>query len=449
MEHLARLIDHLAWADQRTLGALEGLASVDPKVLGTYAHVLAAEHLWLNRIRGLPGSLPVWPTLSLAECRRVADENAAGLRAVVAGLDRAGAETGVHYTNSAGVPFTSTTHDILLHVCLHGQYHRGQVAAAIRAGGGSPSPTDFIFYTRGKDRAILRTPEERFADLPGYPFAPHYLSLDGIRLHYVDEGPITGETVLLLHGEPTWSYLYRKMIPILADAGLRVVAPDLAGFGKSDKLARREDYSYALHVDLLKRFVTALELNGVTLFGQDWGGLLGLRVATELPDRFARIVAANTGLPTGDGKVNPAFLQWREYSQTVPVFSAGRIVHKGTVSGLDPAVAAAYDAPFPDESYLAGARAFPVLVPTEPGDPAVPANQKAWEALRTWTGPFLTAFSDQDPIMAGGERVFQKRIPGAAGQAHRTITGAGHFLQEDRGEELARVILEFIRANPA
>ena len=455
MEHLSRLIEHLAWADRRTLGALDCLPSVDPKVLGTYAHVLGAEHIWLTRMRGKAATVPVWPTISLAECRRLAAENAAGFRALVASLDPAGAETSVTYTNTAGLTFTSTRHDILLHVCLHGQYHRGQVAAAIRAGGGNPSPTDFVFYVRGSatatrsDHTILRTPEERFANLPGYPFAPHYVSVDGIRLHYVDEGPRTGEVVLLLHGEPTWSYLYRKMIPILADAGLRVIVPDLVGFGKSDKLPRREEYSYALHVDLLKQFVTTLDLKGVTLFGQDWGGLLGLRVATELSNRFARIVAANTGLPNGTGHINPAFFKWREYSQAVVVFEAGKIVHKGTVNGIDPAVAAAYDAPYPDESYLAGARAFPMLVPVGPDDPAIPANLKAWDALRSWTKPFLTAFSDQDPIMAGGERVFQKLVPGAADQAHQTIVGAAHFLQEDRGEELARLIVSFVRANPA
>ncbi len=448
MQHLKRLIEHLAWADHRTLDALDTLPAADPKILGTYGHVLGAEHIWLTRLQGKPATVPVWPTLSLAECRRLAADNAAGLRALVADLDPAGAEVGVTYTNTAGLTFTSTRHDILLHVCLHGQYHRGQVAQAVRAGGGNPVPTDFIAYARS-NRTILRTPEARFENLPDYPFQPHYVSIDGIRLHYVDEGPQTGEPVLLLHGEPTWSYLYRKMIPILAEAGFRVIAPDLAGFGKSDKLSRREDYSYAFHVDLLKQFVTALDLKGVTLFGQDWGGLLGLRVATELSNRFARIVAANTGLPNGQDKINPAFFQWREYSQSVPVFSAGKIVHKGTVHGIDPAVAAAYDAPYPDESYLAGARAFPMLVPTEPDDPAIPANLRAWDGLRAWTKPFLTAFSDQDPIMAGGERIFQKLVPGAAGQAHHTVLGAAHFLQEDRGEELARLIAGFIRANPA
>ena len=454
MEHLIRLIEHLAWADQRTLGALDCLPSIEPKILGMYAHILGAEHIWLTRLQGISAIHPVWPVFSLAECRQVAAENAAGLRAVVASLGPAGLEADVTYTNTAGITFTSTGHDILLHVCLHGQYHRGQVAAAVRAAGGNPSPTDFIFYVRGSatatrtDRTILRTPEERFENLPGYPFAPHYVSIDGIRLHYVDEGPSSGEVVLLLHGEPTWSYLYRKMIPILADAGLRVIAPDLVGFGKSDKLPRREDYSYALHVDLLKQFVTTLDLKGVTLFGQDWGGLLGLRVAAELSNRFGRIVAANTGLPNGTAPINPAFFQWREYSQKVPVFSAGKIVHKGTVNGIDPSVAAAYDAPYPDESYLAGARAFPMLVPVGPDDPAVGANLKAWEVLRSWTKPFLTAFSDQDPIMAGGERVFQTRVPGAANQTHPTVIGAAHFLQEDRGEELARLVIGFVRANP-
>lgn len=455
MEHLKRMIEHMVWADQRTLGALDCLPSIDPKTLGTFAHVLAAEHIWLSRLRGVAATVSVFPTLTLAECRALAADNAAGLRAVVATLDPAAAARSLTYTNTVGLTFTSTVHDILTHACMHGQYHRGQVALNVRASNGVPLPTDFIAFARAggptarPDRQVLRTPDDRFKGLPDFPFAPHYLSLDGIRLHYVDEGPPTGEVVLLLHGEPTWSYLYRKMIPILAGAGLRVVAPDLVGFGKSDKLPRREDYSYALHVDLLKQLVTNLDLKGVTLFGQDWGGLLGLRVATELPNRFARIVAANTGLPNGTGAINPAFFQWREYSQTVPVFAAGKIVHKGTVNGIDPAVAAAYDAPFPDESFQAGARAFPMLVPVGPDDPAVPANLKAWEALRTWTKPFLTAFSDQDAIMAGGERVFQELVPGAANQAHHTVVGAGHFLQEDQGETLARRLIDFVTANPA
>lgn len=295
---------------------------------------------------------------------------------------------------------------------------------------------------------ILRTPDSRFENLPGFPYAPHYRTIQGIRLHYLDEGPAEGAVVLLLHGEPTWSFLYRTMIPVLTAAGFRAVAPDFVGFGRSDKLPRPEDYSYALHVGLMQELIAGLGLSGITLFGQDWGGLVGLRVAMEATNRFARIVVGNTGLPNGTAPINPAFFQWREYSQRVPDFRAGKIVHKGTVAGISPEVAAGYDAPFPDASYQAGARAFPLLVPTSPDDPAVPANRAAWAELRRWTKPLLTAFSDRDPIMAGGERVFQSLVPGARGQPHVTIEGAGHFLQEDKGEELAAVIVDFCRRNP-
>ncbi len=295
---------------------------------------------------------------------------------------------------------------------------------------------------------VLRTPDERFADLPGYPFAPHYVDIGGLRMHYVDEGPRDGEPVLLLHGEPSWSYLYRKMIPILVDAGLRPVAPDLFGFGRSDKPASRDDYSYQFHVDSIWGLVEALGLRYITLVGQDWGGLIGLRVAAEHPERFSRIVAANTFLPTGDQPPGEAFLRWQRFSQEVPELPVGRIVNGGCVSELPPEVMAAYDAPFPDERYKAGARAFPLLVPTRPDDPASEPNRRAWQVLERWEKPFLTAFSDSDPITRGGDAIFQQRVLGARGQPHTTITGAGHFLQEDKGEELARVIVEFIRATP-
>jgi haloalkane dehalogenase len=291
---------------------------------------------------------------------------------------------------------------------------------------------------------ILRTPEERFANLPGFDFAPHYVEVNGLRLHFVMEGDPHGETVLLLHGEPSWCYLYRKMIPILTAAGHRVVAPDLAGFGRSDKPARREDYSFQFHMDVLTGFVEALDLRAMTLVCQDWGGLLGLRLAAEQPDRFARIVAANTGLPTGDQPMSEGFMRWREYSQTVEHFHVGGIVKGGCATELSPEVIAAYNAPFPDDSYKAGARQFPMLVPITPEDPAAAANRRAWDVLRQWKKPFLTAFSDSDPVTRGGERVFQKLVPGAAGQPHATITGAGHFLQEDKGDELARIVAAFI-----
>jgi haloalkane dehalogenase len=292
---------------------------------------------------------------------------------------------------------------------------------------------------------VLRTPDERFADLPGYPFAPHYVIVDGLRFHYVDEGPPGGPPVLLLHGEPSWSYLYRKMVPILAAAGLRAIAPDLAGFGRSDKPARRDDYTYQRHVDWMRGVVGALGLNAATLVCQDWGGLIGLRLIAENGDRFARVVAANTFLPTGDVSPGPAFLAWRKYSQETPDFHVGGIVRGGCATDLPPEVVAAYDAPFPDDRFKSGARQFPVLVPASPDDPAAAPNREAWEALRAWRKPFLTAFSDGDPITRGADLILQQAIPGAAGRSHPTIAGAGHFLQEDKGEELARVVVEFIK----
>jgi haloalkane dehalogenase len=291
---------------------------------------------------------------------------------------------------------------------------------------------------------ILRTPDERFAALPGYPFAPHYVAVDGLRVHYVDEGPRDAAPVLLLHGEPSWSYLYRKMIPPLVAAGHRCLAPDLIGFGRSDKPVRREDYTYQRHVDWIRGVVEGLGLRRITLVCQDWGGLIGLRLVAEHPERFARVVAANTFLPTGDRDPGPAFLAWREFSQTTPEFPVGRIVRGGCVTEVPDDVVAAYDAPFPDDRYKAGARQFPVLVPATPKDPATAANRAAWDALGRFERPFLTAFSDQDPITRGADELLRAHVPGAAGQPHTTIAGGGHFLQEDRGEELARVVVDFM-----
>jgi haloalkane dehalogenase len=290
---------------------------------------------------------------------------------------------------------------------------------------------------------ILRTPDERFDGLPGYPFAPHHVDVLGLRMHHVDEG--TGAPVLLLHGEPSWSYLYRKMIPPLVAAGFRAVAPDLIGFGKSDKPAARDAYTYQRHMDWLTAFVIALDLRDILLVCQDWGGLLGLRLAAEHPGRFARIVAANTFLPTGDRRPPDAFFAWQQFSQTVPELPVGNIVKSGCHIAPAPEVIAAYDAPFPDERYKAGARQFPLLVPTRPDDPAAAANRAAWEVLRRWDKPFLTAFSDQDPITRGADRALQSAIPGAAGRAHPTVHGGGHFLQEDCGEALARIVIDFAR----
>ncbi|MGQ9350239.1 haloalkane dehalogenase [Mycolicibacterium gilvum] len=292
---------------------------------------------------------------------------------------------------------------------------------------------------------VLRTPDERFADLPDFPFVPHYVEIGGLRMHYLDEGPPDGDVVLLLHGEPSWSYLYRTMIPVLVDAGLRAVAIDLVGFGRSDKPADRADYTYQAHVDWTWGAVAALGLADITLVCQDWGGLIGLRLVGEHPDRFARVVAANTTLPTGDQHPGDAFLAWQRFSQETPDFPVGHIVNGGCVSTLAPDVIAAYDAPFPDDSFKAGARQFPTLVPTSPDDPAAPANRAAWEVLRRFDKPFLCAFSDSDPITRGADAALRTLIPGAHGQPEVTIAGGGHFLQEDRGPELAGVVVDFVR----
>ncbi len=293
---------------------------------------------------------------------------------------------------------------------------------------------------------LLRTPDERFADLPGYPFAPHYVEITGgIRVHYLDEGPTTAAPVLLLHGEPSWSYLYRKMIPVLVAAGHRCVVPDLVGFGRSDKPSEQDDYSYQRHVDWMSEVVfDKLDLKGITLFGQDWGGLIGLRLLAAQPGRFARVVAGNTGLPTGDRPPNEAFKAWQDFARTAEQFPVGSIIAGGCRTKLPDEVVAAYDAPFPDDGYKAGARSFPSLVPTSPDDPAHDANMQAWEALGRFDQPFLCAFSDGDPITKGGERQFIGRVPGTTGQPHTTIEGAGHFLQEDKGDQLASVIVDFI-----
>jgi len=296
----------------------------------------------------------------------------------------------------------------------------------------------------------LRTPDERFAALPDFPFAPHYVTVpDGeggeLRVHHLDEGPADAPPILLMHGEPSWCFLYRKMIPVLVDAGYRAVAPDLIGFGRSDKPSKRDDYTYQRHVDWMTAWLDAVDLRDATFVGQDWGGLIGLRLVAGQPDRFARVVAANTFLPTGDRPPGDAFLAWQRFSQETPEFTVGQIVNGGCTTELPPEVIAAYDAPFPEESYKEGARQFPVLVPTSPDDPAAGPNREAWEVLRAWTKPFLCAFSDHDPITAGADRVMRRDIPGCEGQPHTTIEGGGHFLQEDRGEELARVVADFVR----
>ncbi len=298
---------------------------------------------------------------------------------------------------------------------------------------------------------VLRTPDERFANLADYPFAPHYLTVtdaDGtdLRIHYVDEGPRDAAPVLLLHGEPSWSYLYRKFVPWLVERGHRVVAPDLPGFGKSDKPAERADYTYERHVAWMSDWLTALDLRDVTLFCQDWGGLIGLRLVAAFPDRFAGLVVSNTGLPTGSG-ASEGFEAWLAFSQNVPMFPVGAIVNGGTTRELSAAEIAAYDAPFPDESYKAGARQFPALVPVTPDHASVAENKAAWQVLERFTGPVLTAFGDKDAVTKGGERAFIERIPGAKGQPHTIIEGGGHFIQEDATEQLCALIDALARSH--
>ncbi|MGH3451646.1 MAG: haloalkane dehalogenase [Haloechinothrix sp.] len=297
----------------------------------------------------------------------------------------------------------------------------------------------------------LRTPEDRFADLPDFDYEPRYADIpdgDGavLRMAYVEAGPADGPPVLLLHGEPTWSFLYRTMLPVLADAGLRAIAPDLVGFGRSDKPADVSDHSYLRHVEWVRALAfDALDLRAVTLVGQDWGGLIGLRLVAEHPDRFDRVVAANTGLPTGDHPMPDIWWMFRETVAKAETLDVGRFVQAGCRTPMSDEIRAGYDAPFPDETYKAGPRAMPMLVPTSPDDPATEANRAAWQALSTSDKPFLCAFSDGDPITGPMAPILKRAIPGAAGREHPTITGAGHFLQEDAGDRLAEVIVRWVR----
>lgn len=290
---------------------------------------------------------------------------------------------------------------------------------------------------------ILRTPDERFETLPDYPFEPHYAEVDGLRIHYVDEGPAGADPVLMLHGEPSWSFLYRFMIPICAQRH-RVIAPDLPGFGRSDKPAKVSDYSYQSHVDWMRGLIVdRLDLRRINLVCQDWGSLIGLRLAAEHEERFDRIVVGNGFLPTGDEPFPAAFKIWRAFARLSPVFPISTIVDLGTRRKLTAEERRAYEAPFPSRAYKAGARAFPALVPTSPDDPATPANRRAWEVLARWEKPFLTTFSNGDPITRGADRLLRERIPGAAGQEHVTLHG-GHFLQEDAGPEFAAAVQRLI-----
>lgn len=295
---------------------------------------------------------------------------------------------------------------------------------------------------------VLTTPESAFGHLPDFGYEPRYADVGGLRMAYVQAGPDDGEPVLLLHGEPSWSFLYRTIMPVLADAGLRAIAPDLIGFGRSDKPAEMTDHSYAKHVEWLRSLAfDELDLHDLTLVGQDWGGLLGLRLVAEHGERFARVVVANTGLPTGDHPMPEVWLRFRDFVAQSPEFSISRLVASGCLRPLPPDVLAAYDAPFPGPQYRAGPRAMPTLVPTTPDDPASQANRAAWQYLSSWDKPFLVAFSDSDPITGGMAPLFRDLVPGAAGIEHPTLTGAGHFLQEDAGDRLAAEIVKFVASH--
>ena len=341
---------------------------------------------------------------------------------------------------------------------------------------------------------ILRTPDERFENLPGYPFEPCYTEVpsgqgENLRIHHIDEGPKNGPVVVCMHGQPTWSYLYRLMVPLLNEAGLRVLAPDLVGYGRSDKPAALEDYSYQRQVDWMTSWLKLNDLQGLTFFGQDWGGLIGLRMVAENPERFDRVVIGNTGLPVPEGvpdevcdkvrrfraeapavtmpdvmealsKISdgdgtqayraPLFAYWQKWCWETEDLPVGMTI-VGTIDGrtATPEEMAAYDAPFPDPSYKMGPRAMPSQVPTLSDDPSLEPNRRAWEVFQKWEKPFLTAFSDNDPVSSGGGTPFQKTVPGAQGQPHQVIRGGGHFLQEGRAAELSEIIANFVNANPA
>jgi haloalkane dehalogenase len=299
----------------------------------------------------------------------------------------------------------------------------------------------------------LSTPKACFDAIEDYPFAEHYINVSdqeggSLQLHYVDEGPRDGEIVLMLHGEPSWSFLYRHMISPMVAAGYRVIAPDLIGFGKSDKPTKQNDYTYQRHVDWIRALVIELKLSDITLVCQDWGGLIGLRLVAEHNTLFARVLAANTMLPTGDHPAGEAFMKWKTFSQEVQIFPVAGVIKGATVTELSLPTLNAYNAPFPDETYKAGVRQFPLLVPVTPDDPASDANRRAWQVLQQFSKPFITAFSDSDPVTAGGDRIMQNLIPGCQGQAHTIIQQGGHFLQEDQATALSKVLLDFMQANP-
>jgi haloalkane dehalogenase len=295
---------------------------------------------------------------------------------------------------------------------------------------------------------ILRTPESRFKDLKDYPFQPHFVRVNNLLIHYVDEGPVDNDPVLLLHGVPAWSYLYRHLIKIISESGCRVIAPDLIGFGKSDKPLKAKSHSYQSHVEWITEFISILNLKGITLFCHDWGSLIGLRIAASHPDLFTRIIVSNGMLPTGEYKINPGFRLWKYFARYSPFIPVDLVIEAGTLRKLDKEEKKAYRAPFPSSRYKAAIRALPSRVPAAQNDPQSAVNKTLWKLLEGWKKPFLTVFSNHDPITRGGDEYMQKRIPGAAGQDHKRLD-AGHFIQEDRYKELSEIIIRFHKKSAA